>query len=95
MNDVGEAFRDFSGLFYIRKIPFPLNSLCGRVPEQLVYTFRMKRKKLWIEKMHLPPEISRTTGKIGEENEKVVQKRKGSEGLLCQPGPKDQNPLDF
>jgi len=95
MKEVGEAFRDHVGLFHIRKIPFRLNSLSGHLPEQLVYTFRMKRKKLWIEKIHLPPEISRTTGKLGEENEKTTTRRKEIEGLLCQPGPPTHNSLDF
>jgi elongator complex protein 4 len=95
IEEVGEAFRDYAGLFHLRKVPFRVNCLSCHLPEQLVYTFRLKRKKLWIEKIHLPPEISRTTGKVGEENERISKQRKSREGLLCQPGLPEKNPFDF
>jgi len=49
----------------------------------------------------LPPEISRTANKVGEDNEKkmhghVHSHSKSAGELMCQPGgPAKTNPLDF
>jgi hypothetical protein len=38
----GEAFKDYSGLFYLRKLP-RLNSLVwGHVPDALTFLFQMR-----------------------------------------------------
>lgn len=102
--EVGDAFKDFSGLFYLKKTPSRVNSLICSLPDQLAYTFKLKRKKLYIERIHLPPEISRTANKVGEDNEKKTHGHSHSHGhshgksageLMCQPGPDKANPLDF
>jgi elongator complex protein 4 len=101
--EVGDAFKDFSGLFYLKKTPSRVNSLICSLPDQLAYTFKLKRKKLYIERIHLPPEISRTANKVGEDNEKKTHGHshnhshgKSAGELMCQPGgPSKTNPLDF
>ena len=80
---VSEAFKDYSGIFQIRKLP-RLNSLVSHMPDSLTFVFTMGRRKLAIEPLHLQPEISRST------QEKPA---KAGAGALCLPGTK--NSLEF
>lgn len=58
-------------------------------------TFVTKQKKMAIEAIYLPPEISRTTTNNLSENElKEKQQHLQKPNLLCQTGP-DKNILDF
>lgn len=82
------AYGDYSGLFHIIKQP-RLNSLAGHMADSRTYLFKMGRRKLSIEPMHLPPEITRaqdTKGKTGPTTEP-------HSGLLCLPGGKTS--IDF
>ncbi|KAG2374600.1 hypothetical protein C9374_010619 [Naegleria lovaniensis] len=58
--DVSEwEFKEYSGLFYIKKL-FKMNSLTYNfTPETLNYAFKLKKRKMYIEKLHLPPEETR------------------------------------
>eukprot|EP01027_Heterolobosea_sp_BB2_P014688 GEZU01021073.1.p2 GENE.GEZU01021073.1~~GEZU01021073.1.p2 ORF type:complete len:198 (+),score=52.47 GEZU01021073.1:767-1360(+) len=52
-------FKEYTGLFDIKKLP-RLNSLSvSYAPDSLNYAFKLRRRKLYIEKMHMPPEESR------------------------------------
>ncbi|XP_071809382.1 elongator complex protein 4-like [Asterias amurensis] len=53
------VFKEYHGLFHIRQLP-RLNSLCGHMPDTMDLAFKLKRKKLTIEKLHLPPELPET-----------------------------------
>eukprot|EP01133_Synstelium_polycarpum_P018948 gene18948-22675_t len=76
-----EAFADYLGMFNIRKIA-KLNTLSLSFhPDNLTYVFKMKRRKMVIERIHLPPELS-------------VSKMKSGSGLLCSSGSKP-SPIDF
>jgi hypothetical protein len=60
-------------------------------------TFVIRKKKLYIEGIYLPPEISRTTTNNMTENElkEKQQHQLTQPSLLCQPGAPDKNVLDF
>ena len=52
-------FKEYSGLFYIKKL-FKMNSLTYNfTPDTLNYAFKLKKRKMYIEKLHLPPEETR------------------------------------
>lgn len=52
-------FREYSGLFELKKLP-RMNSLVFNFnPQSLQYAFKMKRRKMIVEKLHLPPEETR------------------------------------
>jgi len=59
---INDLFKDFDGLFHIKKVP-TINSLVSLpLPQGNTYTYQVKRKKLFIEAIHLQPEISRGMG---------------------------------
>ncbi len=62
-----------------------LASLAQHQPETLSYGFMRKKKKLYIEKLHLPPETSRSTSNA------VAG---GAPDMMCAPKTAN-NPLDF
>lgn len=80
--EVSDAFSDYTGQFFIRKLP-RLNSLVSFNPETLNYVFKMGRRKLHIEILHLGPEESRTTKqrtkKALEEAEQEQEKEREKE----------------
>ncbi|KYQ90907.1 RNA polymerase II elongator complex subunit [Tieghemostelium lacteum] len=98
-----EQFQDYIGLFNIKKIA-RLNTLSLSFhPEMLTYVFKMKRRAMCIERIHLPPEFSRAgdstpskdTSK-SDQKESIVSKMKSGSGLLCSTGPSGSNKsLDF
>lgn len=87
-NEKNPVFAEFDGLFSVKKL-HRINTLISMMSSQPTYTFEFKRKKLSIEKFHLPPEISRSTTSTDEE------KKAKSASLLCQPGPSGSSDLDF
>jgi len=91
----GEAFKDYSGLFYLRKLP-RLNSLVwSYVPDALTFLFQMRRRTFRIEEIHLPPEIDRSNA-TGDTKPSGAPLSGGNVDLLCAPGPTNQaRPLDF
>lgn len=66
-------FKEYTGFFNLVKLP-RLNSLTVNfAPDSLQYAFKMKKRKMYIEKMHMPPEESRDAS-----NPKRPQYREGS-----------------
>jgi elongator complex protein 4 len=56
--DISE-FKEYTGFFTLVKLP-RLNSLTVNfAPDSLQYAFKIKKRKMYIEKMHMPPEESR------------------------------------
>ncbi|XP_012255806.2 elongator complex protein 4 [Athalia rosae] len=53
------VFSDYHGLLHIRKLA-ALNSLAPHFPESMDLAFKLRRKKLMIEVLHLPPELPGT-----------------------------------
>ncbi|KAL9647467.1 hypothetical protein ABK040_006828 [Willaertia magna] len=52
-------FNEYSGLFHIKKL-LKMNSLTYNfIPDTLNYAFKLKKRKLYIERLHLPPEETR------------------------------------
>ncbi|KAL6067875.1 Elongator subunit elp4 [Balamuthia mandrillaris] len=103
-DQVSTAYKDYSGLFDIIKLP-RLNSLMTHLPDTLNYAFKVGRRKLSIEKLHLPPEtvrdaqdeettvISSKKVEVEKESGEVVPNPVSS--LLCAPSAGRNNPLDF
>ncbi|XP_067937728.1 elongator complex protein 4-like [Watersipora subatra] len=60
------AFKEFHGLVKIRKLPW-INSLICHLPDTLDWVFKLRRKRLTIEKMHLPPDLSETVSRSQED----------------------------
>ncbi|EGC34901.1 hypothetical protein DICPUDRAFT_152838 [Dictyostelium purpureum] len=85
-----EQFAEYLGFFNIRKIA-RLNTLSLSFhPDMLTYVFKMKRRKMCIETIHLQPEMSRAGDSKPEDsnsNKKddgnIVSKMKSGSGLLC------------
>ncbi|PIK57673.1 putative elongator complex protein 4-like [Apostichopus japonicus] len=55
--ETNPIFQDYHGLLHIKHLP-RLNSLTVSTPDSMDLGFKLKRKKLTIEKLHLPPEFS-------------------------------------
>ncbi|KAM9952953.1 hypothetical protein ACTFIR_008011 [Dictyostelium discoideum] len=100
-----EQFAEYLGLFNIRKIA-RLNTLSLSFhPDMLTFVFKMKRRKMCIETIHLPPESSRAgdskpdndSNKNKSDQNNIVSKMKSGSGLLCGGGggSNNNNPLDF
>ncbi|XP_022105745.1 elongator complex protein 4-like [Acanthaster planci] len=60
------VYKEYHGLFHIKQLP-RLNSLSGHMPDTTDLAFKLKRKKLTIEKLHLPPELSETVSRPQED----------------------------
>lgn len=50
-------YKDYHGLLNIKQLP-KLNSIKCQMPDVTDWAFKLKRKKLVIEKLHLPPDLS-------------------------------------
>lgn len=86
---VTEAFQDFDGQFFVKKIPH-LYSITSPLPETVNYIFRLNRRKLHLEIPHMGPAETRTTAdKAAKEHAHSVKE------LMCQPGPKQTSSIDF
>eukprot|EP00761_Pharyngomonas_kirbyi_P003939 gb/GECH01003943.1/.p1 GENE.gb/GECH01003943.1/~~gb/GECH01003943.1/.p1 ORF type:complete len:490 (+),score=159.39 gb/GECH01003943.1/:1-1470(+) len=66
--DVSEfEFKEYTGLFHIEKLP-RLNSMTvGFAPDLLHYAFKMHRRRMAIDTMHMPPEESRVASEADKE----------------------------
>ncbi|GAM29249.1 hypothetical protein SAMD00019534_124250, partial [Acytostelium subglobosum LB1] len=92
------AFADYLGLFNIKKIA-KLNTLAlSYHPDMLNYVFKMKRRKMVIETIHLPPELSRagdsSSAAAAAAGKDLVSKMKSGSGMLCSTGPNKPSPID-
>jgi len=86
--EIPAAFADYKGFFYLHKIP-RINSLVPPVwLDTHTFAFKLKRYKLIIEKINLPPE----EGRAGDSEHSKQQQSASS--LLCTPGPQP-SPIDF
>jgi elongator complex protein 4 len=79
-------FKEYSGLLDIIKLP-RMNSLTTNYsPESLNYAFKLKRRKMYIERLNLPPEETREASNPDrpkyhvkdEENERIMKDLYGS-----------------
>mmetsp|Transcript_5021 Transcript_5021/g.5468 ORF Transcript_5021/g.5468 Transcript_5021/m.5468 type:complete len:383 (-) Transcript_5021:12-1160(-) len=95
-DETGAAFKDFDGLFHIKKLPY-LNSLTNAMPRSPSFTFKLQRKKLSIETIHLPPEDFRTTSADNSKESKSEKARgqRNTKSVQCQPGPEQNKLLEF
>ncbi|CAC5375081.1 ELP4 [Mytilus coruscus] len=60
------ACKEYHGLLKIHQLP-RLNSLLCHMPDTLDLSFKLRRKKFTIEKLHLPPELSETASRPQED----------------------------
>ncbi|KAF6018513.1 ELP4 [Bugula neritina] len=74
------AFKEFHGLVNIKKLPC-INSLVCHLPDTMDWVFKLKRKKLTIEKMHLPPDLSETVSRSQEDPVKAKSCGQTSSGV--------------
>ncbi|CAH3147182.1 unnamed protein product [Porites lobata] len=77
-NETNAVYKDYHGLFHIIRLP-RLNSLVSHVPDSFDLAFKLRRKKMSIEKLHLPPDLSETVSRSQEDS---VRGKPGS--LSCQ-----------
>ncbi|XP_022781811.1 elongator complex protein 4-like isoform X3 [Stylophora pistillata] len=87
-NETNPVYKDYHGLFHIVRLP-RLNSLVCHMPDSFDLAFKLRRKKMTIEKLHLPPELSETANRTQEDS---VRGKPGS--LSCQ-SMVTKNRLDF
>ncbi len=88
------AFKEYHGLFTIKKL-FKLNTLTSFLPDTLNMAFKLHRKRLIVEKFHLPPELEDTTARTSEKKKDVMSKSSSishKHGMACSS---PSNPLDF
>ncbi|XP_050690332.1 elongator complex protein 4-like isoform X2 [Eriocheir sinensis] len=88
--ETNPVFKDYHGLFHVVKLA-AINSL---VPPQLDATdwvFKLRRRRMVIEKLHLPPELSDTVSRSQEEG---GVRRGGQGGQACM-GDRLPRHLDF
>ncbi|XP_043914895.1 elongator complex protein 4 isoform X2 [Protopterus annectens] len=65
--ETSPLYKDYHGLLHVSKIPH-LNSLVCNVPDNKDLAFKLKRKLLTIEKLHLPPDLSDTVRRSGKQD---------------------------
>ncbi|XP_068673027.1 elongator complex protein 4-like isoform X2 [Montipora foliosa] len=66
-NETNPVYQDYHGLFHIIRLP-RLNSLVGHSPESFDLAFKLRRKKMTIEKLHLPPDLAETANRTQEDS---------------------------
>lgn len=64
--ETNPMYEEYHGLVHIKQLP-RLNSLTLSTPDTADLGFKLKRKKFTIEKLHLPPEFSDSTGRPQED----------------------------
>lgn len=85
--ETNPVFKDYHGLFHIVKLA-SINSLVPPMLDSTDWVFRLKRRKLTIERLHLPPELSET---VSRSQEDPIRKPSGP---VCMEGKHSKN-LDF
>lgn len=85
--ETNPVFKDYHGLFHIVKLA-AINSLVPPMVDSTDWVFKLKRRKLTIERLHLPPELSETVSR-GQEDPNVKHT-----GPVCM-GEKLPKNLDF
>lgn len=82
--ETNPVFKDYHGLFHVVKLA-AINSL---VPPQLDATdwvFKLRRRRMVIEKLHLPPELSDTVSRSQEEGGVRRGAAQGGQGCMGLP----------
>ncbi|RMX46083.1 hypothetical protein pdam_00009380 [Pocillopora damicornis] len=87
-NETNPVYKDYHGLFHIVRLP-RLNSLVCHVPDSFDLAFKLRRKKMTIEKLHLPPELSETANRTQEDS------HRGKPGSLSCQSMVTNSCLDF
>lgn len=64
--ETNPVFKDYHGLFHIEKLA-TINSLVPTILDSSDWVFKLKRRKLTIERLHLPPELSETVNRSQED----------------------------
>lgn len=65
--EMNPVFKDYHGLFHVVKLG-AINCLVPPILDTTDWVFRLKRQKLIIERLHLPPELSETVSRSQEES---------------------------
>jgi elongator complex protein 4 len=52
-------FKEYSGLFELKKLPRMNSLVLNYSPDSLQFAFKLKKRKMYIEKLHMPPEETR------------------------------------
>ncbi|KAK4306235.1 hypothetical protein Pmani_021934 [Petrolisthes manimaculis] len=86
--ETNPIFKDYHGLFHVVKLA-AINSLVPPILDTTDWVFRLKRRKLTIERLHLPPELSETVSRGQEES---LQTQLGHQACMGDKLPKH---LDF
>ncbi len=82
------ALREFHGLVRVRKLP-RLQVLAPPQPETLDLAFKLKRKTLVLERLHLPPDLADNTARS------LTDAKPRTSTPLCHSAPGKPSPLDF
>ena len=80
--ETNPLFKDYHGLLHLKKMP-AINTIAPHKTESCDLTFKLRRKKFFIEVLHLPPELGDT-----------VQREQDEEPFGCCSQSRE-NPLDF
>jgi elongator complex protein 4 len=93
---VSPAFENYDGIFTVLKVP-RIGSLASSMPSQPSFTFQFKRKKLYIEKIHLPPDMSVLEDKKSNAHHSHDHSSSPAGTLLCSPSSSSasSSSLDF
>jgi elongator complex protein 4 len=75
--EVNPLFKEYHGILHINKISAG-NSLVAPFVDTHDWVFRLKRKKLSIEKLHLPPDLSETVSRSTNDHAKSTASCSGS-----------------
>ncbi|KAK8723568.1 hypothetical protein OTU49_011790 [Cherax quadricarinatus] len=64
--ETNPAFKDYHGLFHVVKLA-AINSLVSPMLDSTDWVFKLRKRKLMIERLHLPPELSETVSRSQED----------------------------
>ncbi|CAL4192877.1 unnamed protein product [Meganyctiphanes norvegica] len=79
--ETNPIFKDYHGLFHVAKLS-AINSLVPPILDTVDWVFKLKRRKLVIERLHLPPELSETANRNQEDPVKATGQSMCSGGKL-------------
>ncbi|XP_041472160.1 elongator complex protein 4-like [Lytechinus variegatus] len=91
--ETNPVYKEYHGLFHIRRLP-RLNSLTSYLPDSLDLAFKLRRKKLTIEKLHLPPDLSETVSRSQEDPAKKAARNASVSAFSCSSSLTERK-LDF
>eukprot|EP00057_Strongylocentrotus_purpuratus_P018953 XP_011673427.1 PREDICTED: elongator complex protein 4-like [Strongylocentrotus purpuratus] len=80
--ETNPAYKEYHGLFHIHRLP-RLNTLASYLPDSMDLAFKLRRKKLTIEKLHLPPDLSETVSRSQEDPAKKAARSASASAFNC------------